>query len=95
MHSSRHSRHTIFGFKLSLGIALLSLPAFLPPGTPGRVWFEDVRANWMIASYLYVLEVHTGAIFRVGVFRILGTLVGAVAGYVVSSFRDTVTYIVG
>lgn len=37
----------------------------------------------MVASYLYVLEVHTGAIFRVGVFRITGTFVGAVAAYVV------------
>lgn len=38
----------------------------------------------MVVSYLYVLEVHTGAIFRVGFFRIVGTFVGAVVAYVVS-----------
>lgn len=84
LHLSRHSRHSRFALKLTLGISLLSLPAFLPPGSLGRMWFEDVRGGWVLASYLYVLEVHTGAIFRVGFFRIVGTFSGALFAYIVS-----------
>jgi hypothetical protein len=41
----------------------------------------------MVLSYVYVLDVHTGAIFRIGFFRIVGTFVGAVVAYVVSNPR--------
>jgi hypothetical protein len=34
---------------------------------------------------MYVLDVTTGATFRLGVWRVIGTVSGAVVGYVVSS----------
>lgn len=38
----------------------------------------------MVVSYMYVLEVHTGAILKIAVQRSIGTLIGSVAAYVVS-----------
>jgi uncharacterized membrane protein YccC len=86
-HQARHSRHVLFALKLSGGISLLALPAFLPPGSAGREWFAEWRFAWAVVSYMYVLEVHTGAIFRVGFFRLTGTFIGALAAYVVSHQR--------
>lgn len=33
---------------------------------------------------LYVLDITTGATFRVGIWRLIGTISGAIVGYVVS-----------
>ncbi|RSH85183.1 hypothetical protein EHS25_004990 [Saitozyma podzolica] len=82
IHLSRHSRHVLYALKLAAGISLLALPAFLPPGQAGRMWFEDFRGAWTVLSYMYVLEVHTGATLRVGFFRMIGTFLGAVAAFV-------------
>jgi hypothetical protein len=54
------------------------------------MWFEDFRGAWTVLSYMYVLEVHTGATLRVGFFRMIGTFLGAVAAFVV---RDSVPLI--
>ena len=32
---------------------------------------------------MFVLETHTGAIFKIGLFRFLGTFIGAVGAFVV------------
>lgn len=37
----------------------------------------------MVVSYMYVLEVHTGAILKIAVQRTIGTFIGSVAAYVV------------
>lgn len=60
----------------------------MPPGQAGRKWFEDFRGAWTVLSYMYVLEVHTGATLRVGFFRMIGTFLGAVAAFVVRSFNS-------
>lgn len=83
-HEARHSTHVLYGIKLSGGISLLALPAFMPPGTSAREWFSAWRFGWAVVSYMYVMETHTGAIMRVGFFRLIGTFSGAVAAYVVS-----------
>ena len=36
---------------------------------------------------MYVLDVTTGATFRLGVWRVIGTVSGAIVGYVVSCGR--------
>jgi len=33
---------------------------------------------------MFVLETHTGAILKVGMFRLAGTFIGALAAYIVS-----------
>lgn len=38
----------------------------------------------MVVSYMFVLEDTTGVILKVGFLRGLGTLIGAIVGYVVS-----------
>lgn len=82
IHHLRHSRHVLFALKFGGGISLLSLPAFLPPGSAGRQWYDSTRGAWTVISYMYVLEVTTGATFRVGVFRTIGTFVGALAAFI-------------
>jgi len=76
--SIKHSRHLRYAFKLALGVALLSLPAWLP-GSP-RSWWEGERGQWVVISFIYVLEFSSGATVRVSTWRILGTIAGGVAG---------------
>ncbi|TKY89428.1 hypothetical protein EX895_001959 [Sporisorium graminicola] len=79
----RHSRHIKFGIKLTAGVVLLTLPAWLAPGE-GKQWWLDKRGQWMAISYLFCLETSTGASVRTSLFRILGTISGSILGLVVS-----------
>lgn len=82
IHFLRHSPHILFAVKMAFGVSLLALPAFLAPGSRARWWYSESRGAWAVVSYMYVLDVHTGAILRTGFFRLIGTFIGAVAGYV-------------
>ncbi|KAJ9119016.1 hypothetical protein QFC22_003505 [Naganishia vaughanmartiniae] len=82
LSSAKHSKHIHYAFKMALGGMLLALPAFLPLGSKGRNWFTQSKGQWSLISYLYVLDITTGATFRVGIWRLIGTISGAVVGYV-------------
>jgi hypothetical protein len=84
IHHTKHSRHAQFAIKMSFGVTLLSIPALLPPGSDGREWYRSSRGAWMVVSYMYVLEVHTGAILKIAVQRAIGTFLGSLAAYIVS-----------
>lgn len=79
MRSVRHSRHIRYATKLAFGVALLSLPAWLPSG---QQWYESQRGVWLIVTYIWVLETSTGATIRMSLFRTIGTISGAVYGLV-------------
>ncbi|KAJ3567123.1 hypothetical protein NP233_g6565 [Leucocoprinus birnbaumii] len=78
---SAHLRHA---FKNAAGVALLGLPAYLGNGTPGQKWFNQSYGQWMVISYVWVLETNTGATIRVGYLRLNGTLLGAAYAWVAS-----------
>ncbi|KAJ9122833.1 hypothetical protein QFC24_003869 [Naganishia onofrii] len=82
LSSAKHSKHIHYAFKMALGGMLLALPAFLPLGSKGRNWFTQSKGQWSLISYLYVLDITTGATFRVGIWRLIGTISGAIVGYV-------------
>lgn len=84
VHKAKHSRHGHFAVKQTIGIMLLSIPAFMPLGNAGRSWYDESRGPWMVVSFMFVIEVTTGATMKIGFYRMLGTLIGAVVGYVVS-----------
>jgi hypothetical protein len=95
LHQLKHSRHVHFALKQTVGISLLSLPAFLALGDDGRSWYDASRGPWMVVSFMYVIEVTTGATLRIGFYRMLGTFIGAVVGYIVSiSIRAAVVGLV-
>ncbi|KAI0340717.1 hypothetical protein BDW22DRAFT_1333959 [Trametopsis cervina] len=79
MRNSSHLRHAS---KAAVGVALLSLPAFLPAESKGRRWFVSAHGQWMTISYLWVLETNTGATWRTGYLRILGTMCGCLYAYI-------------
>ncbi|EKM55792.1 uncharacterized protein PHACADRAFT_184561 [Phanerochaete carnosa HHB-10118-sp] len=76
---SSHLRHAL---KNASGVALLSLAAFLPKRTGGPEWFLAVHGQWMVISYLWVLETNLGATWRIGYMRIVGTCLGAIYAYI-------------
>lgn len=82
IYAIKHSRHVHFAVKQTIGISLLSLPGLMPPGQAGRVWYDRVRGPWMVVSFMYVIEVTTGATLRIGFYRMCGTFLGCVTGYV-------------
>jgi hypothetical protein len=84
IHHLKHSRHGPFALKMSVGVTLLSIPGLLAPGSNGREWYRTSRGAWMVVSYMYVLEVHTGAILKIAVQRAVGTFLGSLAAFIVS-----------
>ncbi|KAH9946389.1 uncharacterized protein BXZ73DRAFT_37522 [Epithele typhae] len=88
----QHSSHWKHGLKNAIGVAVLTFPAFLPADSPGRLWFQDWRGQWMTISYLWVLETNTGATWRTGYLRLVGTLLGATYAYVTALICGTNPY---
>lgn len=88
IHHLKHSRHGQFALKMSVGVTLLSIPALLAPGSNGREWYRTGRGAWMVVSYMYVLEVHTGAILKIAVQRAVGTFLGSLAAFIVSLIQE-------
>ena len=76
----RHSRHTRFSFKLAAGVLLLCVPALLTP--EGRAWWNSQHGQWMVITYIWCLEASTGDSLRISLFRTLGTIMGALLGFV-------------
>ena len=103
-----HSPHLQHAFKNAAGVALLSLPVFLPPETsgtpiprllthslifvPGHKWFDAARGQWMVISYVWVLETNTGATWRTGYLRLVGTIIGAIYAYLCCLIARTNPY---
>ena len=94
IHHLKHSRHGQFALKMSVGVTLLSIPALLPADSNGREWFRTSRGAWMVVSYMYVLEVHTGAILKIAVQRAIGTFLGSLAAYIVCFTRRLILILV-
>lgn len=92
LNTLKTSPHIYFAIKLAGGISLLAIPAYLSPGSRGREWYDRYRGAWAVVSYMFVFETHTGAIFKVGLYRFLGTFFGAVAAFVVSSSQRRSTF---
>lgn len=76
------SPHPRYGLKAALGVSLLCLPGHLPEDSPGRQWFVRNRAYWISIAYIYVLQTITGATIRTAFYRMMGTLAGALYGFV-------------
>ncbi|KAJ3777872.1 hypothetical protein FB446DRAFT_77222 [Lentinula raphanica] len=79
--SRSHLKHA---FKNALGVSVLAIPAFLPASSSARQWFMFYRGQWMLISYIWVLQTNTGATLRIGYLRMLGTICGALYAYVTS-----------
>ncbi|KAK7689181.1 hypothetical protein QCA50_007872 [Cerrena zonata] len=88
----RSGHHFGHALKSAVGVALLTLPAFLPEDSSGRKWFNANRGQWATISYLWVLETNTGATWRTGYLRILGTIFGAVYAYITWAICRTNAY---
>ena len=67
------SVHMQIAFKHALGVGLLCIPAFLPTESSGHKWFVDSHGQWMIISYCWVLDVTTGATWRIAYLRLVST----------------------
>ncbi|KAI0317762.1 hypothetical protein OF83DRAFT_1186763 [Amylostereum chailletii] len=82
LRSFTHSKHLHHALKNAIGVALLSLPAFFPEGSAGQKFFTEVHGQWMVISYVWVLQTNTGATWRIGYLRISGTIIGAIYAYI-------------
>jgi hypothetical protein len=50
LRKTQRSEHIQHGFKNAAGVALLSIPAFLPEGAAGRKWFQSVHGVWAVRA---------------------------------------------
>ncbi|KDQ12279.1 hypothetical protein BOTBODRAFT_161808 [Botryobasidium botryosum FD-172 SS1] len=78
VRSVRNSSSFRFAIKNALGVALLTLPAYLPPTSSGARWFHTVHGQWAVISYLWVLETNIGATWRIGFWRLVATCAGVI-----------------
>ncbi|KAG1800779.1 uncharacterized protein HD556DRAFT_1430168 [Suillus plorans] len=68
--------HLQHATKNAIGVAMLSFLAFLPSHSAGFQWFRWIHSQWMIISYVWVLETNTGVTWR------SGTILGATYAYI-------------
>ncbi|KAL1705659.1 hypothetical protein EV121DRAFT_279390 [Schizophyllum commune] len=94
LRSLLHSSHVKHAFKNAMGVALLSIPAFLPNGSPGRRWFDEWHGQWMVISFIWVHEINVGQTWRVGYLRFWGTVGGAIYGFVATVIAHRNPYLI-
>ncbi|KAG8735519.1 hypothetical protein FRC10_010421 [Ceratobasidium sp. 414] len=87
--SVKHSKHVHHAIKNALGVGLLVIPAVLPASSAGELeeckkYFDSNYGVWAIISFTYVLEPNTALTWRVGIWRLFGTTIGALYAYIVS-----------
>ncbi|KAG8691597.1 hypothetical protein FRC08_010124, partial [Ceratobasidium sp. 394] len=80
--SVRHSKHVKHAIKNALGVGLLVIPAVLPASSAGKKYFDSNYGVWAIISFTYVLEPNTALTWRVGIWRLFGTTIGALYAYI-------------
>ncbi|QRV85726.1 fusaric acid resistance-like protein [Ceratobasidium sp. AG-Ba] len=77
----RHSKHIHNGIRNAFGVGLLLIPAVLPAGSAGKHYFDTDYGVWAIISFTYVLESNTALTWRIGIWRLFGTTIGATYAY--------------
>ncbi|TFK72565.1 hypothetical protein BDN72DRAFT_836131 [Pluteus cervinus] len=92
LKATQHSPHLHHAFKNAAGVAFLSIPAFLPVNSPAQRWFAEYFGQWMLISYVWVLETNSGATWRVAYLRLSGTILGACYACIVSYLFQTNPY---
>ncbi|CEL51517.1 putative protein C26F1,08c OS=Schizosaccharomyces pombe (strain 972 / ATCC 24843) GN=SPAC26F1.08c PE=4 SV=1 [Rhizoctonia solani AG-1 IB] len=86
---ARHSQHIQFAFKHALGIAILMIPAVLPESSSGKQFYNSSYGVWAIISFVYVIEPNTALTWRLGIWRVFGTGIGALYAYIASEIIIT------
>ncbi|WBW74197.1 malate transmembrane transporter [Schizosaccharomyces osmophilus] len=85
------SKDVKYGLKMAAGISLLSIVAFQKSTAHD---YGEWNGQWALISTLFVLEVTVSATLRVGFFRALGTLSGAVYAYVAWEISRGWSYVI-
>ncbi|KAG8716920.1 hypothetical protein FRC09_015010 [Ceratobasidium sp. 395] len=80
--SVKRSKHVKHAIKNALGVGLLVIPAMLPSFSPGKRYFDSNYGVWAIISFTYVLEPNTALTWRIGIWRLFGTTIGALYAYI-------------
>ncbi|CAE6374492.1 unnamed protein product [Rhizoctonia solani] len=89
---ARNSKHIQFAFKHALGIAILMIPALLPETSSGKQFYNSSYGVWAIISFVYVIEPNTALTWRVGIWRVFGTGIGALYAYITWQIAGTNPY---
>ncbi|ORX82626.1 hypothetical protein K493DRAFT_342174 [Basidiobolus meristosporus CBS 931.73] len=67
-----------FSVKFTLALCLTAIPAFVS-GTYD--WFIQVHGNWGLVTVCVVMNQTVGATISIGIYRIIGTILGGLWGY--------------
>ncbi|EUC59435.1 fusaric acid resistance-like protein [Rhizoctonia solani AG-3 Rhs1AP] len=89
---AKHSKHVQHALKNALGIALLLIPAVLPASSSGKKYYDSSYGVWAIISFLYVLEPNTALTWKIGIWRLCGTGLGALYAYTTWRIAGTNPY---
>ncbi|KAH7318018.1 hypothetical protein B0J17DRAFT_686585 [Rhizoctonia solani] len=88
----KHSKDVQFAFKHALGIAILMTPAVLPATSSGKQYYNSSYGVWAIISFVYVIEPNTALTWRMGVWRVFGTALGALYAFTTWQIAGTNPY---
>ncbi|KAK9767548.1 hypothetical protein K7432_002563 [Basidiobolus ranarum] len=67
-----------FSIKFTLALCLVTIPAFV---SSTYDWFLDVHGNWGLVTVCLVMNQTIGSTVSVGIYRIIGTILGGLWGY--------------
>ncbi|KAG0167567.1 hypothetical protein DFQ30_005904 [Apophysomyces sp. BC1015] len=67
-----------FALKMAGAVMILTVPAFIPSS---MVWFNSVRGQWAAMTVIAIMNPTSGGTLHASLWRIVGTLVGALVGW--------------
>lgn len=74
------STNTFFAFKTAVGVVMLAIPAYRPSDAQ---WYIEWRGQWAMITLVLWMFPMTGAFLFGLIDRVLGSIIGSVAGIVV------------
>ncbi|CAO3654904.1 unnamed protein product [Mucor hiemalis] len=74
------STNTFFAFKTAVGVVMLAIPAYRPSDAK---WYMEWRGQWAMITLVLWMFPMTGAFLFGLIDRVLGSIIGCVAGIVV------------
>ncbi|CUS15563.1 unnamed protein product [Tuber aestivum] len=85
------SDHVLYAFKLTLGVMLVTWPAFV---SGWQMWFYYNRGLWVGLIFILVFENAVGSTIWIFALRAVGTLIGSVWGYAAYEARNGNEYVI-
>ncbi|KAI8368926.1 hypothetical protein BD560DRAFT_398090 [Blakeslea trispora] len=81
-----------FALKMAIAVLVLTVPSFVPASS---AWYFNVRGQWAPMTVIAIMNPTSGGTLEASFWRIIGTLIGAFAGWGALAAGEGSPYLLG